>query len=105
MRRIMDIQARVRWLKDQTILGDLSEALLVAIATHLTEESIAANRRLILEDTVPEVLYILKSGRIESYRTQQITMASVVNHLPGTVLHLQELLLDQPAEADPGYTH
>jgi transcriptional regulator with AAA-type ATPase domain/NAD-dependent dihydropyrimidine dehydrogenase PreA subunit len=94
----MDRTERRRWLQAHTLLGGLPEAVVDAIATHLVTETVPANYRLILEDTPPDALYILKEGHLESYHTQRTTMAQVVSLLPGTVLHLRELLLDQPAE-------
>ena len=69
-----------------------------AIAQCLSEQSLPENQRLILEDTEPDALYILKSGRLESYRTQKTSAVQAVSLLPGTVLHLRELLLDRPTE-------
>ncbi|NEP19334.1 MAG: cyclic nucleotide-binding domain-containing protein [Leptolyngbya sp. SIO4C1] len=90
--------SRVDWLQANTILGGLPEDLVSAIAACLSEETLQENQRLILEETQPETLYILRAGRLESYRSQRTTMARAVSLLPGTVLHLRELLLDQPAE-------
>ncbi len=87
-----------QWLKDNTFLGLLSEQALEAIATSLQEEMTEANRRLGLEDTAPDFLYILKSGRLESYRSQPNQIAQATSLLPGSVLYLRELLLDEPAE-------
>jgi transcriptional regulator with AAA-type ATPase domain/NAD-dependent dihydropyrimidine dehydrogenase PreA subunit len=94
----MDRTERLRWLQANTLFGALPQEVVDAIATHLIEETVSANRRLIVEDTYPDALYILKAGRLESYRTQRTSMARVVSLLPGTVLHLRELLLDQPVE-------
>jgi transcriptional regulator with AAA-type ATPase domain/NAD-dependent dihydropyrimidine dehydrogenase PreA subunit len=94
----MERTERRRWLQANTLLGSLPEEVVDAIATHLVEETVPANRRLVLEDTYPDALYILKAGRLESYRTQRSSLARVVSLLPGTVLHLRELLLDQPVE-------
>ncbi|MEO0539883.1 MAG: cyclic nucleotide-binding domain-containing protein [Cyanobacteria bacterium P01_A01_bin.105] len=89
---------RVRWLQTNTLFAGLSTELVSAIAACLTDHTLQENQRLIREDTVPETLYILKSGRLESYRTRRTNTAQVLSLLPGTVLHLQELLLDQPTE-------
>ncbi|MEM8809508.1 MAG: cyclic nucleotide-binding domain-containing protein, partial [Cyanobacteria bacterium P01_G01_bin.38] len=94
----METVERVRWLQANTIFGELPEALVGAIAACLTDETLQTNQRLILEDTEPDALYILKTGRLESYRTQRTTLAQVLSLLPGTVLHLRELLLAQPTE-------
>jgi transcriptional regulator with AAA-type ATPase domain/NAD-dependent dihydropyrimidine dehydrogenase PreA subunit len=90
----MDTAAQVLWLQSHTIFRDLPEALVGAIASHLTEFSFAANRRLILEDTPPDALYILYSGQLESYRTRRNSAAKVTELEAGAVLHLQELLLN-----------
>ncbi|MEM9808635.1 MAG: sigma 54-interacting transcriptional regulator, partial [Cyanobacteria bacterium P01_D01_bin.56] len=92
------IRERVNWLRQMTCLKVLPEDVLVAISTHLTPLSFQANRRLILEDTHPEALYILRSGNLERYRTQRTSMAQTVDLLPGAVLHLKEVLLEQPTE-------
>ena len=69
---------------------------MTAIAPCLTSITFAANRRLILEDTEPDALYILKSGRLESYRTRKNSAAQVTELAPGRVLHLRSLLLGEP---------
>lgn len=85
------------WLQEQTALGILSTDVLSAIAIRMEEQVELANRRLVLEDTSPEKLYILKQGRLESYRTSETGPAQASSLLPGAVINLQELLLDQPA--------
>ncbi|MGD1853196.1 MAG: cyclic nucleotide-binding domain-containing protein [Leptolyngbyaceae cyanobacterium] len=92
------VAERVAWLQETTCLRLLSEDVVVAIAADLTPVVFAANRRLILEDTQPDTLYILKSGRLERYRTQRTSMAQTVDLMPGVVLHLQEILLNQPTD-------
>jgi transcriptional regulator with AAA-type ATPase domain/NAD-dependent dihydropyrimidine dehydrogenase PreA subunit len=89
---------QVQWLRQNTSLGALSDEVLGAIATEIQEETFDQNRRLVLEDTPPPALYILKSGRLESYHTSPNSLAKATSLLPGTVLHLKELLLDQPVE-------
>ncbi|MGC1528059.1 MAG: cyclic nucleotide-binding domain-containing protein, partial [Phormidesmis sp.] len=86
-------QTLAQWLGEHTLFGGLPEQLLSAIASRLSEISFAANRRLILEDTWPDALYILKSGQLESYRTQQSSMANSTTLDAGEVLHLRSLLL------------
>lgn len=94
----MELQKRASWLKENTSLGALSETTLGAIAATIQTEPFLENRRLVLEDTTPNALYILYQGRLERYHTREDTMADVVSLLPGTVVHLKELLLDQSAE-------
>ena len=89
---------REQWLKAHTLLGTLSAAVLAAITAAISIEQVQENRRLVLEDTTPTALYILKSGRLESYRTSATSIASATSLLPGSVLYLRELLLDQSAE-------
>lgn len=93
-----EMPARIAWLQEATRLRVLPEDVLVAIATHLTPVSFQANRRLVLEDTHPDALYILKTGTLERYRTQRASMAQAVELLPGVMLHLQEILLEQPTD-------
>ena len=94
----METSVRKDWLQNHTLLGTIAPAALNAIAITLQETNIAANRRLVLEDTAPDALYILYSGHIESYRTSPNAMARAVGLLPGSVLYLKELLLDQTAD-------
>ena len=92
------IPERVTWLQQTTCLGLLSEEVIVEIAAQLIPLSLEANRRLILEDTQPDALYILKTGQLERYRTQRTSMAQTADLMPGEVLHLREILLDQPTD-------
>ncbi len=94
----MERQEQVNWLRERTLLETLSDDVLEAIAQATQIEIIQANRRLVLEDTAPSALYILKSGRLERYRTSPNSTARATSLLPGAVLYLRELLLDQPAE-------
>jgi transcriptional regulator with AAA-type ATPase domain/NAD-dependent dihydropyrimidine dehydrogenase PreA subunit len=86
------------WLKERSALGTLPKAVLAAILPKLQFQEFAANRRVVLEDTLPDGLYILGRGHLERYRTSTSGLASVSSLLPGAVLHLSELLLDQPAQ-------
>ena len=96
--KMAEVPARVAWLQQATCFKVLPEEVLVAIATQLTPHSLQANRRLVLEDTHPDALYILKTGHLERYRTQRTTMAQTIDLLPGVILHLREILLDQPTD-------
>ncbi|MGB3300549.1 MAG: cyclic nucleotide-binding domain-containing protein [Phormidesmis sp.] len=90
----MDAAARTHWLQSHTLFRDLSERWVSALAAHLQEIPFAANRCLIVEDTSPDALYVLKSGQLESDRTQNTSAAKVTTLAPGAVIHLQELLLN-----------
>ncbi|MCU0524982.1 MAG: sigma 54-interacting transcriptional regulator [Elainella sp. Prado103] len=89
---------KVEWLQQQTVFGQLSEPVLVALVAQIQVEQLLENRRLILEDTEPSGVYILRSGRLEAYRTSPDSVAKTVSLLPGTVLHVREVLLDQPTQ-------
>lgn len=84
----------IDWLRTETIFRDLSPALIEAIAPCLYKIPFTANRRLILEDTKPDALYILRAGQLESYRTRRASQAIVTELHSGEVLHLQALLLE-----------
>ncbi len=85
------------WLQERTALGILSDAPLNAIAQVIEEQVIPANHRLVTEGTPPEALYIIQQGQLESSSTNQTNPALAVGFLPGAVIHLQELLLDELA--------
>ena len=89
---------KVQWLRQETLLRSQPDSVLTAIADAMVEETVQANRRLVLEDTLPNALYILRQGYLERYRTTQASLAPVTNLLPGAVIYLKELLLDQAAE-------
>ncbi|MGK7910157.1 MAG: sigma 54-interacting transcriptional regulator [Synechococcus sp.] len=93
----MELSSRATWLKQNTVLGALSDEVVEAIATASQDTEIAANRRILLEDTPPDALYILRLGRVESYRTHAARSAEILSRLSGTVLYLRELLLDDPS--------
>jgi transcriptional regulator with AAA-type ATPase domain/NAD-dependent dihydropyrimidine dehydrogenase PreA subunit len=88
----------VTWLQERTAFGILSENVLNAIAQIMEERVVPANTRLVAEDTPIESLYILQHGPLESDRTSQTSSAWAVSWLPGAIIHLQELLFDQPAQ-------
>lgn len=94
----MEIAERVVWLQERTALSIWPPEVLTAVAEVMQERVIPANRRLVLEETPPQCLYILRQGQLESYRTHPTGPAWASSLLPGAVIHLQELLLDQPAQ-------
>lgn len=94
----MEQAEQIAWLRQNTSLESLSEETLRAIAAVIQEKPFQENRRLLLEDTAPEALYILKTGRLESYRTSKTSLARAVSLLPGSILNLKELLLNQSVE-------
>ncbi|HEY9674099.1 MAG TPA: sigma 54-interacting transcriptional regulator [Waterburya sp.] len=88
----------VTWLKERTAFGILSEEVLYAIACVMEKQVVGANTRLVLEDTPVEYLYILETGQLESDRTNSTSSLWAVSWLPGAIIHLPELLFDQPAQ-------
>jgi transcriptional regulator with AAA-type ATPase domain/NAD-dependent dihydropyrimidine dehydrogenase PreA subunit len=84
------------WLKERSALGTLPDKILTAMLPKFEFQLLPANRRFILEDTLPDALYVLGRGRLESYRTSLNGPAWAISLLPGAVLHLSELLLEQP---------
>ena len=94
----MEQSQQVQWLQQQTPLNVLSEAVLTAIVARMQVQQVQENQRLILEETAPTGVQILRSGRLETYRSSADSLAKASSLLPGSVLHVKELLLDQPAE-------
>jgi transcriptional regulator with AAA-type ATPase domain/NAD-dependent dihydropyrimidine dehydrogenase PreA subunit len=83
----------VTWLQERTALSLLGQNVVEAIAPILEERVLLANQRFVEKGTVPDGLYILRSGHLESEnksdRTQEVGL------LPGSVINLQELILKQ----------
>lgn len=94
----MEAAERVAWLRANTNLETLSDEALAAIAADIQAETVQENRRLVLEESQPEALVVLRSGRLEGYHTSKTSAATAVSLLPGSILHLKELLLDQSTE-------
>ncbi len=94
----MEQSQQIEWLQRNTPLNVLSEPVLTAIVAQMQVQQVQENRRLILEEAAPTGVQILKSGRLEAYRTSADSLAKAISLLPGSVLHVKELLLDQPAE-------
>jgi transcriptional regulator with AAA-type ATPase domain/NAD-dependent dihydropyrimidine dehydrogenase PreA subunit len=86
------------WLKERSALGNLPDPVLAAMLPKLQSQDWPANRRIVLEDTLPDGLYILDRGHLERYRTNPNGPAWATSLLPGAVLHLTELLLDRPTQ-------
>lgn len=88
-----DIKA---WLQEHTDLDIFPEKILDRLTRKVEVQTLEANRRLILEDTLPDAVYILRQGHLESYHTSLVDTAQVCSLLPGAVLHLFDILLEQP---------
>jgi transcriptional regulator with AAA-type ATPase domain/NAD-dependent dihydropyrimidine dehydrogenase PreA subunit len=86
------------WLKERSALSLLPDPILEAIHAKLQFQEVYAMRRLVLEDTLPDALYLLGRGHLERYRTNANGPAWASSLLPGEVLHLTEILIDQPTQ-------
>ncbi len=85
----------VSFLQQKTCLGNLSLEVLGAIASLLDEQTIAADEIIITEDTQPDGLYIIHTGKVSSDSQSESRPSSL---LSGTVLNLYALLLNQPTQ-------
>ncbi|MBE9051890.1 sigma 54-interacting transcriptional regulator [Nostocales cyanobacterium LEGE 11386] len=85
----------VIWLQERTPLGILSPAVLDAIAQIIEEKVIPAQHNLVTEGATPEALYILQQGQLESKTSNKNNPALACGFLPGAVIHLKELVLDE----------
>ncbi len=79
------------WLKERTPLSVLSAEILEAIALEMKLITIETGQTLVVAGTSPDGLYILKSGQVQS----DGPMTPEVSLLPGSVINLRALMLDQ----------
>ncbi len=86
------------WLQERTALGILSPEVLDAIGKVIEEKIVPSETQLIAEGTLPDALYILESGRIEQNSINPNKLALCCGLLPGTVINLKELLLNEPTQ-------
>jgi transcriptional regulator with AAA-type ATPase domain/NAD-dependent dihydropyrimidine dehydrogenase PreA subunit len=91
----MNIPELVSFLQQKTCFANLSVEVLNAIASLLSTKTIAADEVLITENTEPEGLYVIESGRVASDSQLESRQSSL---LSGTVLNLYALLLEQPTQ-------
>ncbi|MBE9205644.1 sigma 54-interacting transcriptional regulator [Nostoc sp. LEGE 06077] len=91
----MTSKETVIWLQERTTLGILSSAALNAIAELLEERVVSKGSNLVSAETSPEALYILKDGQIESDTSNKSNFSLACGFLPGAVINLKELLLDE----------
>lgn len=90
----MTLSSSIAWLQERTPLGLLDAASQAAIAAALETQQLPAGTLLAKAGTAPEALYILQQGQVETDQDE----AEGVGFLPGALLNLEALLLDQPAE-------
>ncbi|OUL33500.1 AAA family ATPase [Nostoc sp. T09] len=84
----------VIWLQERTPLGILSPAVLEAIAQVMELQVVPEGSTLVSEGTQPEAVYIVQDGHLES-ETSKTNSALPRGFLPGEVINLKELLLDE----------
>ncbi|MEA5513195.1 cyclic nucleotide-binding domain-containing protein, partial [Nodularia sp. UHCC 0506] len=85
----------VIWLQERTPLGILSPTVLDAIAQVIESKFFPAASNLVSQGTSPEALYILQQGQLESKTSNQNNQALACGFLPGAIIQLKELLLDE----------
>lgn len=85
----------VSFLQQKTCLGNLSLEVLRAIASLLDEQTIATDEIVVTENTQPDGLYIIHTGKVLSDSQSESRPSSL---LSGTVLNLYALLLNQPTQ-------
>ncbi|MGH1395878.1 MAG: sigma 54-interacting transcriptional regulator [Trichormus sp.] len=86
---------KVIWLQERTTLGILSSEVLNAIAPLIQEQVIPQGSSLIPEGHPPTALYILVDGQLETDITDKNHPVFPCGFLPGAVIHLKELLLNE----------
>ena len=91
----MNTSEKIIWLQERTALGILETEPLKAIAQIIEEKVIPENELLFAEETTPETLYILLEGKLESNSKDKNNPIFNCGLLPGAVINLQELTLDE----------
>jgi transcriptional regulator with AAA-type ATPase domain/NAD-dependent dihydropyrimidine dehydrogenase PreA subunit len=95
----MDLSEIIIWLQENTSLGTLPNPVLNAISQVVEERVFFENYSLVVEDNAVDGLYILKEGKLESSSDNPAKTSLCCGVLPGTVINLQELLLNQTAQS------
>ena len=90
----MTLSDRVTFLQERPPLAVLQTESLRSLARHIQVIPVSPNRLIVEADTRPGGLYILLQGKLET----QDTDVGGVSFLPGSVINLEALLLDQPVE-------
>ncbi|MEM1395212.1 MAG: cyclic nucleotide-binding domain-containing protein, partial [Cyanobacteria bacterium P01_H01_bin.150] len=91
----MNSSEKLTWLQEYTALGIIETEPLSAIAEAVEEKIIPANELLFTEETPPKTLYFLLEGKLESISKDKSNHAFNCSLLPGTIINLQELTLDE----------
>ena len=90
----MTVSERLAFLQEQTPLNLLPAATLAQIARCLKVVTLPAQHPVVEQDQGPEGLYVLRQGKLETLDTG----IGGISFLPGSVLNLEALLLNQPVE-------
>ncbi len=93
-----DTTAQLSWLQQHTDLGLLPEVSLRALLPLIQTITLEANQNLVAETQEVAGLYIIKSGRLETFSNRHSQRIWGTSLLPGALVHLQELLLQQSAQ-------
>lgn len=96
----MTVSNIVAWLQENTPLSLLSQESLLAMAKQVEERNFPAGQPLVQADETADGLYILLRGQLETRCSEgrRTEDEGDVGFLPGTVINLEALLLDQPVE-------
>jgi transcriptional regulator with AAA-type ATPase domain/NAD-dependent dihydropyrimidine dehydrogenase PreA subunit len=94
----MDTSERQIWLQERTALGALSAEARQAIANLMQLQHLSAEEILVTAGDPVAGLYILQDGQMQSQALPMAGSSFALGLLPGSVIHLQELLLHQPAQ-------
>lgn len=89
----------VIWLKERTALGILKEDSLNAIAQVIKPQTYLQDEILVREGESPQALYIVLEGRLENNCNDSNNLGKLRSLLPGSIINLQELLLDEVASS------
>ncbi|MGF1491127.1 MAG: cyclic nucleotide-binding domain-containing protein [Microcoleaceae cyanobacterium] len=88
----MNTSDLIIWLQERTAFDPLRLEVLASIAEVLESRQLDANQIIVAAGETPQGLYILQSGQVETQAYQSYSYSL----LPGSVINLQELLLNQP---------
>jgi transcriptional regulator with AAA-type ATPase domain/NAD-dependent dihydropyrimidine dehydrogenase PreA subunit len=90
----MTLSNHVIWLQERTPLSLLHRDSVLAIARGIEQRQLPAHHALVTAGEDPEGLFILRRGKLETPNAQ----IGDVSFLPGAVINLESLLLDQTTE-------
>jgi transcriptional regulator with AAA-type ATPase domain/NAD-dependent dihydropyrimidine dehydrogenase PreA subunit len=90
----MTLADRVTFLQERTPLNVLQTDCLRSLARQIEVVSFPPQQQIVTGEALPAGLYILVLGKLETLETGP----GGVSYLPGAVINLEALLLDQPVE-------